>query len=213
MEDTVPPRSAFPVRISGEEGRARPPRMARSPFWDSRVLMIVADLDLQLLDQETAWKSVVAKLDAARRELAVTAAQLERTRALAFQLSDRKDEDAAARDRPAFLYGDEERHARLLRQFEAALNEAEARRGALHEETERLKNRRQAALLHLSAPVRTAYEAALRAGCIPAVTTAGEGQCSVCRARLASEVVETVVHGAVVVCRGCERLLCPTETR
>jgi hypothetical protein len=185
--------------------------MVRSPFWDSRVLTILGDLDLHLRDQEDAWKSVVGKLDAARRELAVATAQLERTRSLAVRPSHRDDDESLARDGPAPVYGEEERHARLLQRFEAALKEAEARRGALHEETERLRNRKQAALLHLSTPVRVAYEAALRAGRVPAVTTALDGLCCVCRARLPSGVVEAAVRGAVVVCRGCDRLLCPTD--
>jgi flavoprotein len=67
--------------------------------------------------------------------------------------------------------------------------------------------------LHLSAPVRVAYEAVSRAGRVPALTTAVDGLCRVCRARLPSEVVEAVVRGALVICRGCERLLCPTEGR
>ena len=211
MEYAFPPRSASPGSISEEEGSVRPTRLARSPFWDSRVLTILGDLDLHLRDQEGEWKSVVAKLSAARRELAMATAELQKTRALAVQQSRGKDEDSVAWDRLALAYGEEERHARLLRQFEAALKEAEARRGALHEETERLKNRRQAALLHLSAPIRVAYEAASRAGRVPAFTTAVDGLCCVCRARLPSEVVEAVVRGAVVVCRGCERVLCPTE--
>ena len=213
MENAVPPRSASPESISGEEGRACPPLRARSPFWDSRVLTILGDLDVHLRDQEDAWKAVVGKLDAARRDLAVATAQLQRTRSLAVRRSHRNEDDSLARDGTALAYAEEERQARLLRQFEAALKEAEARRDALHEETERLRNRRQAALLHLSAPVRVAYEAALRAGRVPAVTTARDGLCSVCRARLPSEVVEAVVRGAVVICRGCERLLSPTETR
>jgi predicted nucleic acid-binding Zn-ribbon protein len=175
------------------------------------VLTILGDLDLHLRDQEGEWKSVVAKLSAARRELAMATAQLQTTRSLAVREPHLKDEDSVTRERATLAYGREERHARLLRQFEAALREAEARRGALHEETERLKNRRQAALLHLSAPVRVAYEAASRAGRVPAVTPAVDGLCRVCRARLPSEVVEAVVHGAVVSCPGCERLLCPTE--
>ncbi len=213
MENALPPRSASPGSISGEDGRVCPTRMARSPLWDSRILTIVGDLDLHLRDQEGAWKSVVASLDTARCQLAVATAQLQRTRSLTVQPLHRKDEDPVARDGPALLYGEEERRARLLRHFEAALSEAEARRGALHEETERLKNRRQAALLHVSGPVRVAYEAAVRAGRVPAVTTARDGLCCVCRTRLPSEVVEAVVRGAVVVCRGCDRLLCPTEAR
>jgi predicted nucleic acid-binding Zn-ribbon protein len=177
------------------------------------VLAILGDLDLHLRDQEGAWKSVVAKLDVARGELTMATARLQRARSLAVRQPHLQDEDSMTCERAALAYGTEERHARLLRQFEAALTEAEARRGALHEETERLKNRREAALLHLSGPVRVAYEAASRAGRVPAVTAALDGVCCVCRARLPSEIVEAVVRGAVVVCRGCERLLCPTEGR
>jgi hypothetical protein len=176
------------------------------------VLTIVGDLDLRLRDQKDAWRSVVAKTGAARRELAVATAQLQRTALRAAQQSARKDGDFPAREGPGLVYAEEERrHTRLLLQFEAGLKEAEARRGALHDETERLEDRRQAAALHLSTPVRMAYETALRAGLVPAVTTARGGLCSACRARLPSDVIEALARGAVTVCRGCERLLCPTE--
>jgi hypothetical protein len=89
------------------------------------------------------------------------------------------------------------------------LKEAETRRSAVHAETERLRERRRAALLHLTTPIRVAYEAALRAGHAPPITTARDGQCGVCRARLPATVLEAVGGGAVVVCRGCDRLLIP----
>lgn len=100
-----------------------------------------------------------------------------------------------------------------LQRFEARLTEAETRRVALHGETERLRHRKQAALRQLSAPVRSAYEAAFQAGRVPTITTVASGVCSGCASRLPSAVVEAVGHGAVAICGGCARLLCPTEAR
>jgi predicted nucleic acid-binding Zn-ribbon protein len=39
------------------------------------------------------------------------------------------------------------------------------------------------------------------------------GICGGCASRLPSAVVEAAGHGVVVVCGGCARLLCPTESR
>jgi predicted nucleic acid-binding Zn-ribbon protein len=76
-----------------------------------------------------------------------------------------------------------------------------------------LRQRREAALRQLAAPLRVAYEAVLQAGRVPAITTVAGGLCSGCASRLPSLVVGAISRGAVVVCSGCERLLCLTGAR
>src|SRR5207245_21535 len=125
----------------------------------------------------------------------------------------RGDDEPDGRQRPDLALGEEAHYASLLQQFEAGLTEAEMRRVALHGEAERLRHSKQTAWCQLSAPVRSAYEAALQAGRVPPIATVAGGTCSGCASRLPSAVVEAVGHGVVVVCSGCARLLCPTVTR
>jgi inactivated superfamily I helicase len=173
----------------------------------------LVEIDSNLREGERAWKAVVRKLDASRQELAVAAVQLQMTRSLAARQSRCEDGESDGRKRPDLAPGEEAHYARLLEQFEARLTEAETRRVALHGETELLRHRKQAVLRQLSAPVRSACEAAFQAGRVPAITTVASGVCSGCASRLPSAVVDAVGHGAVVICSGCARLLCPTEAR
>jgi len=173
----------------------------------------LTEIDSNLREGERAWKAVVRKLDASRQELAVAAVQLQMTRSLASRQSRSEDDDSGGRKRPDLALGEEGHYARLLQQFEARLTAAETRRTELHGETERLRHRHQAALRQLSAPIRSGYDAAFQAGRVPAITTVASGVCSECASRLPSAVVEAVGHGAVVICSGCARLLCPTEAR
>jgi len=188
-------------------------RPSASPCSDGRVLTALAEIDSNLREGELAWKAVVRKLDASRQELAVAAVQLQMTRSLAARQSRCEDGESDGRKRLALALGEEAHYPRLLQQFEAGLTEAETRRVALHGETERLRHRQQAALRQLSAPVRSAYEVAFQAGRVPAITTVASGVCSVCASPLPSAVVEAVGHGAVVICGGCARLLCPTVAK
>jgi len=72
-----------------------------------------------------------------------------------------EDDESDGRKPPDLALAEEAHYARLLQPFEAGLTEAEMQRVALHGETERLRHRKQAGLRQLSAPVRSAYEAAL----------------------------------------------------
>jgi predicted nucleic acid-binding Zn-ribbon protein len=134
-------------------------------------------------------------------------------RSLAARQSRGESEVSGGRKRPDLAQGEEAHHARLLQEFEAGLKETETRRVAHHHETERLRQRREAALRQLAAPLRVAYEAVLQAGRVPAITTVAGGLCSGCASRLPSLVVGAISRGAVVVCSGCERLLCLTGAR
>ncbi len=213
MEDTVPDRSASQESVPAEGRGARATRLDASPAGDGRAVAALAEIDSRLRERETAWKVVVRQLDTRRRELAVIAARLQRMRSLAARQSRGESEVSGGRKRPDLAQDEEARHARLLQEFEAGLKETETRRVALHDETERLRHRKEAALRRLSAPLRFAYEAAFQAGRVPAITIVAGGLCSGCGSRLPSLVVEAVRRGAVVVCRGCERLLCLTEAR
>jgi hypothetical protein len=173
----------------------------------------LAEIDSNLRKSECAWKVVVRKLDASRQELAVAAVQLQMTRSVAARQSRSEDGESHGRKRPDLALGGEADYARLLEQFEAELMEAETCRAALHGETERLRHRRQEALRRLSAHLRSAYEAALQARRVPPITTVAGGVCGGCASRLPSAVVEAVGQGAVVVCSGCARLLCPTVAK
>lgn len=213
MEHTATDRPASQDTALAEGRASQPTRLDANPAADGRALTALAEIDSSLHEGECAWKAVVRKLDASRRELAVAAVQLQMTRSLVARQSRREDHESDGRKRPDHALGEEVHYAHLLQQFEAGLTEAETRRVALHDEAERLRHRKQAALRQLSAPVRSAYEASLQAGRVPAITTVASGVCSGCGVCLPSAVVEASGRGAVVVCRGCARLLCPTEVR
>jgi len=211
LEHTAPDRSSQD-RAPTREPVARSTRFDASPASDGRALAALAEIDSNLREGEGAWKAVVRQLDASRRELALAAVQLQMTRSLAARQS--RSEDVSGGHKPSDLApGEEAEYARLLQQFEAGLTEAETRRVALHHETEGLRHRKEAVLRQLSAPVRSAYEAALQAGRVPAITIVVNGVCSACTSRLPLAVVEASGRGSVVVCSGCARLLCPIEAR
>ena len=212
MEHTAPDGSSRDG-ILPDEREARMTRPSASPGSDGRVLTALAEIDSNLREGERAWKAVVRKLDASRQELAVAAVQLQMTRSLASRQSRKEDGESDGRNRPDLALGEEVHYARLLEQFEAGLTEAETRRVALHGETERLRHRQQAALRQLSASVRSGYEAAFQAGRVPAITTVASGVCGGCASRLPSAVVDAVGDGAVMICSGCVRLLCPTVAK
>lgn len=197
------------VEDGAPAGGTRPRSAEASPAGEAPALAALAEIDGRLRERETAWQSEARQLDAVRRELAVVTTRLQRTRSLAARGSRGEDEDSAARRRQALVQDEEARQARLLLEFEARLEEAESRRVALHDETAQLRDRKQELLRRLSSPVRSAYQAAVRAGRVPPITTAPDGVCSGCSFRLPAPVVEAVVRGAVVVCGGCERLLRP----
>jgi hypothetical protein len=177
------------------------------------VLAALAEIDSDLRESECAWKAVVRELDARRQELAVAAVQVEMTKSLAARQSRSEDDASEGRKRRDVAGGEEARYASLLQPFEAALTEAETRRVALRTVTEGLRQLKEAVLRQLSAPIRSAYEAAFQAGRIPAIATAAGGVCNGCASRLPSSVVDAVGHGAVVICSACARLLCPTVAR
>jgi len=211
LEHTAPDRSSQD-RAPKEEPETRSTRFDASPASDGRALAALAEIDSNLREGEGAWKAVVRQLDASRRELALAAVQVQMTRSLAARQS-RSEDVSDGPMRPELSPRDEAEYARLLQQFEAGLTEAETRRVALHHETEGLRQRKQAALRQLSAPVRSVYEAALQAGRVPAITIGVNGVCSACTSRLPLAVVEPSGRGNVVVCSGCARLLCPIEGR
>ncbi len=195
-------------RLSG--GRSEHPTPDDSSEDRAPALTALAEIDSRLREGERAWKAVVRKLDASRRELAVAAVQVQMTRSLAGRQSRRNDHEPDGRNRPDLGLAEEAHYTGLLQEFEVELTDAEVRRVALHGETERLRQRKQAALRQLSAPVRSAYEAALQAGRVPAITVVVDGACRACASQSPPAVVEASGRGAVVVCGGCARLLCPT---
>lgn len=190
MEDTASDRSASQESAPAEGRGARTTRLDESPAGDGRAVSALAEIDSCLRERETEWKVVVRQLDASRRELTVIVARLQRTRSLTGRQSRGETEVSGARKQPDHAQGEEAHHARLLQEFEAGLRETETRRVTLHDETERLRHRKQAALRQLSEPLRSAYEAALQAGHVPAITIVAGGLCSGCASGLPSLVVE-----------------------
>lgn len=189
---------------------ARTTHPEAGPARDGRLLTTLAEIDVRLRELDHAWKTVAQRLEANRRELAVAAVQLQRARSLAARRP-RGEDDPSDEPRAAALPQSEEaRHVRLFEEFEAGLKEVEAQRLALHAETEGLRRRRQAALRQLRPEVRSPYEAALQAGRVPVLTKVAAGTCGACASRLPATVVEAVGRGAVMVCHGCEGLLCPS---
>ena len=178
------------------------------PSGDGVLLAELAGLDELLRERGAAWKDFVRRLDTLRREIAVTSAQVQRSRSLAARRASRDGDAEEARlsapDR------DEARATRLTQEFEAALQETEERRVGLHAEMDDLRRRRQALLRRLPVPLSRAYQSLADAGRVPAVAAVTDGVCGGCASPLPESVVEALSCGAVAVCARCDRLLRPS---
>lgn len=176
------------------------------PSGDGLLLAELAGLDESLRERGAAWKELVRRLDALRREVAVTRAQVQRSRSLAARKASR-DSDADQEAGPSASTRDQSRATRLTQEFEAAQREAEERRVALHAEMDDLRRCREPLLRRLPAPLSRAYQSLTDAGRRPAIAAAAKGTCGGCEFPLPGSAIEALGHGAAVVCARCERLL------
>ena len=148
-------------QLTDKAAPLQPDRGSRTPGrhagGDAILLADLADLDASLRQRGAAWKELVRRLDALRREIAVKSAQTERTRVLAARKASR-DGGGDGEAKPPGLSGDEARAARLTQEFETALRQTEERRVALHAEMEDLRCRRHALIGRLPAPIGRAYQ-------------------------------------------------------
>lgn len=204
-QDEPLPDHATPLESNGRGSRTT----GHHPSGDGLLLAELADFDELLRERGAAWKELVRRLDALRREIAVTSAQVQRSRSLAARKASR-DGDADQEARPAAPTRDEARATQLTREFEAALRETEKRRVSLHSEMENLRRRRQALLGRLPAALSRAYRLLADAGRGPAVAAVADGVCGGCESSLPESVIEALSHGAGAVCARCERLLRPS---
>lgn len=185
---------------------ARGSTVGHHPSGEGLLLAELASLDESLRERGSAWKELARRLDALRREIAVTNAQVQRSRSLAACKASR-DDDTDQGARPSAPNRDDARATRLTQEFEAALRGTEERRVALHAEMDDLRRRRQALLQRLLAPLSRAYQSLTDAGRRPAIAAAAKGTCGGCESPLPGSAIEALGHGAVVVCARCERLL------
>lgn len=199
---------AAPRESAGPGGR---PERHRANA-DERLLAELAKIDELALERDAEWKRLAQRLDALRREIATTSAQIQRSRSLAAHMPSR-DEDADEVARQSARTRDEDRGVRLMQGFEAALREAEERRVAFHAEMEDLRHRRQALLRRLPAAISRPYQSLADAGRVPAIAAVAKGICGGCESPLTESVIEALSHGAVAVCARCERLLMPSVPR
>jgi predicted nucleic acid-binding Zn-ribbon protein len=176
---------------------------------DGPLLVELAGLDESTRERAAAWKDLVHRLDALRREIVVASAQSQRSRSRAER---RKPPDDAADQgsTPAARARNEGRAASLTKEFEAALRDTERRRAALHAEMQELQRRREAILRQLPVPVSRAYRSLLARGA-PAIAVVANGACGGCETALPASVVDVMRHGGVAACAHCERLLRPAR--
>ena len=169
------------------------------------LLVELAEIDELARERGAAWKDLVQRLEALRREVVVARAQGERRRSSAARKKalDHDDQGAAA-TAPS---RDEGRASRLTGEFEAALRETDERRSVLHAELEDLRRHREAVLRQLPVPVSRAYRSLLARGRAPAIAGVANGACGGCEAALPAPVIEAVRQGGVEACGHCERLL------
>jgi hypothetical protein len=178
---------------------------------DGRVLADLAKIDELLREREASWKGLVQRLDGLRREIAVLGAQVQRSRSLATRGAPREDDGHQGEKPSSAPDRHEARSSRLMQEFETALRETEARRGALHAEMDDLRLRRQALLGSLPASISRAYQSLADTGRVPAVAVVANGVCSGCGSPVPASVAEALSHEAAAVCARCERLLRPFE--
>lgn len=197
---------AAPRESAGPGGRTEQHR----PAADGRLLADLAEIDELALERDADWKRRAQRRDALRREIAVTSAQIQRSRSLAAHMPSRDEEDVEAA-RPSAPTRDEDRAARLMQEFEAALRQTEERRVAFHAEMDDLRRRRQALLQRLPASVSRAYQSLAEAGRLPVIAAVAKGACGCCESPLPESVIEALSQGAVAACARCERLLHPAR--
>jgi hypothetical protein len=178
----------------------------RQPSGDALVLQELAGLDELLRGRDAAWKELVRRLDSLRREIAVTSAQVQRSRTLAVRKASR-DGDADQGAGPPTSSRDEARAPELTKEFEAALRDTEGQRLVLHAEMDDLRRRRQGLLRRLPAPISRAYQSLVDVGCMAPIADVTGSVCGGCESPLPHFVIETLSHGAVAICARCERLL------
>jgi len=170
------------------------------------LLANLAGIDDLVLERDAQWKGLAQHLDALRREIAVTSAQLQKSRSLAARKASRDDDGGQGARSPAPTR-EEESAPQLMLAFEATLRETEVRRIAFHAEMDDLRRRRQALLQRLPASVSLAYQSLAAAGRLPVIAAAVKGACSGCESPLPEPVIEALSHGAAAACAHCERLL------
>lgn len=202
LQDQQPAGHATARESAGRGSRAGGP----DPSGDG-LLAELARLDELLQERGAAWKELVRRLDALRREIVVTSTQVQRSRSLAAREASLLDGDADQEARPLPPSRDEARATGLKQEFEVVLREAEERRVALHAEMDDLRRHRQALLKRLPAPLSLAYQSLADTGRVPAIAAVAKGACGGCGSPLTESVIDTLRHGAVAVCARCERLL------
>ncbi len=183
---------------------------------ESADLATVAEIDSRLGECAGLWAAVVEQFETARRNLVLATAELQKTRRLAANQRRAKDENPDA-PRPVVsveaIEADEGRRAKLLVDFEAGLQQAEARRLALHGEMDLLRKRKADNLARLTPSLRATYNAAERAGRIPVIAALVNHTCSCCSAPVPTNESAAATKGSAVVCGGCGRLLILAEVK
>lgn len=197
----VTPPTAEPL-VAAESAGRRPPSDPRS---DGRLLADVAGLDQLVREREAVWKGLAQALDAVRRQVTLAGVEAQKSRSRGSHQAAQGGGPGQAR--PPAPTGDEVSARNLMRQFETTQRETEERRVALHAEMEELRQRRQALLRRLPAPVSRAYRSLADAGRVPAIAAVAEATCSGCQSPVPASVTELLTHGAVTACARCERLL------
>lgn len=192
---------AAPPESAGRGGRVAGHRTSE----DGHLLANLAGIDELVLERDAEWKGLAQRLDALRREIAVTSAQLQRSRSLAARKASRDDDGGQGARSPAPTR-EEERAPQLMLEFEATLRETEVRRVAFHAEMEDLRRRRQALLKRLPASVSWAYQS-LAAARLPVIAAAVKGACGGCESPLPESAIEALTDGAAAACAYCDRLL------
>lgn len=193
---------AAPSEAADRGGRVEGHRTSE----DGHLLASLAGIDELVLRRDAEWKGLAQHIDALRREIAATAARLERSRSLAARKASWDDDGGQGAGSPTPTQ-EEESAPRLMLAFEATLRDTEVRRIAFRAEMDGLRLRRQAVLQRLPASVSRAYRSLAAAGRLPAIAPAVKGACGGCKFPLPESVIDTLNHGAAVACAHCERLL------
>jgi len=197
---------AAPPESAGHGGRVAGHHTSE----DGRLLANLAGIDELMLERDAEWKGLAQHLDALRREIAVTRAQLQRSRSLAVRKASRDDDGGLGARSPAPTR-EEESAPQLMLAFEATLQDTEVRRITLRAEMEDLRRRRLALLQRLPASVSWAYLSLAAAGRLPVIAAAVKGACGGCKSPLPQSVIEALSQGAAAPCAHCERLLHPAR--
>ncbi len=176
---------------------------------DARRLLDLADCDARLLQRSTVKDGMGHRLETQRAAIGALKASIASRKRIA---SGRRSTRGEAAQVLEDLRRDEQSCTEMVHDFEVELRRVESLRAQLAAEVRDLEAQRAHVMGGLSPRVSAAYAALVEAGRVPAIARCADGLCRGCGLRVPGTLLDEVRRSGVVVCPGCQRLLCASRS-